>query len=187
MHSPPESIESVGVPGLAERARTGDPGAFDQLFRLHREAVARTVFLLLRDRSLAQDLAQEAFLVGWRDIRRLRRPEHFRAWVTGIAVNLCRRHRRAEIRERKRIRAAVPLAVQEAHHDPDLGVMVRRAVGELPRPMREALVLRFYAGFTEPEISVALRVPIGTVKSRLNRARRRLAEALGPAIEEERT
>ena len=63
----------------------------------------------------------------------------------------------------------------------------RRRVPELPRPMREALVLRFYAGFTEPEISVALRVPIGTVKSRLNRARRRLAEALGPAIEEERT
>jgi RNA polymerase sigma factor (sigma-70 family) len=184
MHSPPGSIESVGIPALAERAQDGDREAFDQLFRQNREAVARTVYLLLRDRSLAQDVAQEAFLVGWRDLRRLRSPEQFRAWVTGIALNLCRRHRRAERRERERIRAASAERTG-SHHDTDLGLMVRRAVANLPRPMREAVVLRFYGGYTDQELSVALRAPVGTVKSRLSRARRRLAEALEPAIREE--
>lgn len=186
MHSPAGSIDSVGIPVLAARAQTGDPEAYDELFRRHREAVARTVFLLLRDRSLAQDLAQEAFLVGWRDIRRLRSPEQFSAWVTGIAVNLCRQHWRAELRQRQRIRAAASAPGRTEQADADLGLVVRRAVGNLPRPMREAVVLRFYGGFTEPEISMALRVPLGTVKSRLSRARRRLAVTLGPAIEDER-
>jgi len=66
------------------------------------------------------------------------------------------------------------------------GPAVRAAVAALPRRLREAVVLRFYGGFTEAEMAAALRVPAGTVKSRLARARGRLAEQLRGAAEEER-
>src|SRR5919109_134626 len=85
---------------LIERALAGAADAYDQLFRRHRDRVARTAYLLLRDVEQAEDAAQEAFLIGWRDLRRLRDPERFRAWVTGIAVNQCRRRRRAAARTR---------------------------------------------------------------------------------------
>jgi RNA polymerase sigma-70 factor, ECF subfamily len=164
---------------LIQQARRGQADAYDELFRRHRDAVARTAYLLIRNTDQAQDAAQEAFLIGWRDLHRLRRPEQFRAWVTGIALNLCRRHRRATVRERSRSDSAEPAGSQvDATDAVVLRVEVRRAVDALPRPMREAVVLRFYSGFAESEIAVALGVPIGTVKSRLGRARARLAEAL---------
>jgi RNA polymerase sigma factor (sigma-70 family) len=164
---------------LIERARAGRAGAYDELYRRHRDRVARTAYLLIRDADAAQDIVQDAFLIGWRDLHRLRRPEQFRAWVTGIALNLCRRRRRAAARDRSRSDEAEPAGSQvDAADAVALRVVVRRAVDALPRPMREAVVLRFYCGFAESEISVALGVPVGTVKSRLSRARARLAEAL---------
>jgi RNA polymerase sigma-70 factor, ECF subfamily len=183
---------SIAVPGagagddvdLIGRAREGASDAYDQLFRRHRDRVARTAYLLLGDADQAQDAAQEAFLIGWRDLRRLRDPERFRAWVTGIALNLCRRRRLAGARARSRWAGA-----EEAPSAPDpadsvvLRLEVRRAVDALPLHMREAIVLRFYCGFAEAEMAVALGVPVGTVKSRLGRARERLAEALRAAME----
>jgi RNA polymerase sigma factor (sigma-70 family) len=172
---------------LIERALDGAADAYDQLFRRHRDGVARTAYLFLRDAEQAQDAAQEAFLIGWRDLRRLRDPERFRAWVTGIALNLCRRSRRAIARDRRRSAGLeeVPTSV-DAAEQVALRIEVRRAVDALPRPMREAIVLRFYCGFAESEIAVALRIPVGTVKSRLGRARARLAETLRTAVEVDR-
>ena len=164
---------------LVGRARAGYPGSYEALYRRHRERVARTAYLLVRDPSLAQDLAQEAFLVGWRDLKRLRDPSLFRAWVTGIAVNLARRTVRGSARE-------TPRSVPAPEADPDRDLAVRAAVSALPRRLREAVVLRFYGGFTEAEMAAALRVPAGTVKSRLARARGRLAEQLRGVVEEER-
>jgi RNA polymerase sigma factor (sigma-70 family) len=172
---------------LVARARAGDRGSYERLFRRHRERVARTAFLLVRDRHLAQDVAQEAFLIGWRDLGRLRDPGHFRAWVTGIAVNLARR-RGGGIRLLPG-RPTVPLdggpdRTAEVGPDAELDISVRDAVAALPRRLREAVVLRFYGGFTEAEMSSALRIPPGTVKSRLARARARLAESLRDVVEE---
>jgi RNA polymerase sigma factor (sigma-70 family) len=176
---------SVAVSGgatdeeLIERARAGRAGAYDELYRRHRDRVARTAYLLIRDADTAQDVTQDAFLIGWRDLERLRRPEQFRAWVTGIALNQCRRRRRSAAIDRRRSDEAERAGSQEDAADAvALRVVVRRAVDALSRPMREAVVLRFYCGFTENEIAVALRVPVGTVKSRLGRARVRLAETL---------
>ena len=164
---------------LIERAREGAPEAYDLLFRRHRDRVARAAYLLLGDSEQAQDAAQEAFLIGWRDLRRLRDPERFRAWVTGIALNLCRRRRRAGARARSRwgeLEETAP--APDAADSVVLRLEVRRAVDALPRHMREAIVLRFYCGFSETEMAVALGVPVGTVKSRLGRAKARLAETL---------
>jgi RNA polymerase sigma-70 factor (ECF subfamily) len=164
---------------LIDRARHGQAAAYDELYRRHRDMVARTTFLLIRNAEQAQDIAQEAFLIGWRDLRRLRHPEQFRAWVTGIALNLCRRSGRAEARQRRITRQAGAAELQDDATDAVANrVEVRRAVDALSRPLREAVVLRFYCGFAESEIAAALGVPVGTVKSRLGRAKARLAEAL---------
>jgi RNA polymerase sigma-70 factor (ECF subfamily) len=170
--------------GLIQRARHGAAEAYDELFRRHRDRVARAAYLLLGDSEQAQDATQEAFLIGWRDLRRLRDPERFGAWLTGIALNQCRRRRRTGARERRWTDAE-----EAAPDDADsaaLRIEVRRAVDALPRQMREAVVLRYYCGFVEAEMAAALGVPAGTVKSRLGRARARLAVALRAAVEVER-
>ncbi|HEV8572285.1 MAG TPA: sigma-70 family RNA polymerase sigma factor [Actinomycetota bacterium] len=171
---------------LVERARVGDPQAYDELFRRHRDRVARVAYLLLGDADQAQDAAQEAFLVGWQDLRRLREPERFRAWVTGIAVNLCRRRRRAAARAS--IAAATESEAPAASDEGEaaaIRVAVGRAVDALPRHMREVVVLRFYCEFAEAEIAEVLGIAAGTVKSRLGRARARLAGALQAVMEVE--
>jgi RNA polymerase sigma-70 factor (ECF subfamily) len=175
--------EAVGDPpggadaGLVVRARSGDRDSFESLYRRHRERVARTAYLLVRDLHLAQDVAQEAFLIGWRDLSRLRDPSLFRAWVTGIAVNLARKVARPPVQ--------VAEGVAEPGGDPDRDIAVRDAIVALPRRLREAVVLRFYGGFTEAEMGAALGIPTGTVKSRLSRARARLNEALRDVAKEE--
>ena len=157
---------------LVARAREGSSEAFEALYLRHREGVARTVFLLVGEPDAAQDATQDGFAIGWRDLRRLRDPARFRAWITGIALNRARRGRR---RPEVAVADARP-PVSES--DPDAALSVRAALRRLPRPLLEVLVLRFYADLPEAEISSALGVPAGTVKSRLSRAKRRLAAAL---------
>jgi len=169
---------------LVGEAIAGSAEAYEQLYRRHRDRVARAVYLALGDADLAQDIAQEAFLVGWRDLARLRDPRVFRAWVTGIALNLVRR---PGVRRRLADRASggpADVAIPGGQDGAELRLTVRQAVAALPARMRSVVVLRFYGGFTEPEIGAALGIPVGTVKSRLMRARAKLADALGPLIEE---
>ena len=170
---------SVADAELVVRARAGDAASYEVLYRRHRDRVARTAYLLVRDPTLAQDIAQEALLIGWRDLRRLRDPGVFGAWVAGIAVNLSRRSIRLAVRSSNE-------PIEDPAGDADRDLAVRAAVASLPRRMREAVILRFYGGFTEAEMAAALRVPAGTVKSRLARARTRLADRLRDVIEEER-
>jgi RNA polymerase sigma factor (sigma-70 family) len=190
MREPPRAGQRAGEPvatagrddaTLVRAALDGDRDAFNELYRHHREQVARTACVLTRDAHLAQDAAQEAFLVGWRDLGRLRNPALFRSWVTGIAVNLCRR-RAGGFRILPGPRPApAPEPEDSAADPPDSAteVTVRAAIATLPRSMREVVVLRFYADFTEAEIAGALGIPVGTVKSRVARARARLTAALG--------
>jgi RNA polymerase sigma factor (sigma-70 family) len=172
---------------LVERALLGDGGAYDELYRRHRDRVARVAYLLLGDDDQAQDAAQEAFLIGWRDLRRLRDPALFRPWVTGVAVNLCRRRRRAAARAWQSLdRQAAGREVAPDEGDAaSLRLAVRQAVDALPRQMREVVVLRFYCRFAEAEMAEALGIAAGTVKSRLGRARARLADTLRAVVEVE--
>jgi RNA polymerase sigma-70 factor, ECF subfamily len=182
------SVATTDDLSLVERAMVGDGRAFDELYRRHRDRVARVAYLLLGDADQAQDAAQEAFLIGWRDLRRLRDPARFRPWVTGVAVNLCRRRRRAAARAWQALERQSG-GRESASDEGDAAAVrlaVRGAVDALPRRMREVVVLRFYCGFAEAEIAGALGIATGTVKSRLARARARLADALRPMVEVER-
>jgi RNA polymerase sigma factor (sigma-70 family) len=179
---PAPAETAVDDADLVREALAGAAAAYDELYVRHRDGVARAAYVVLGDPQLAQDVAQDAFLVGWRDLRRLREARLYRAWVTGIALNLCRRRsvrrRLAERPLETRPELAVPPGGSE------VVLMVRDAVMALPARMRDVAVLRFYGEYSEPEIADALAIPIGTVKSRLNRARARLAEALEPLPEE---
>jgi RNA polymerase sigma-70 factor, ECF subfamily len=173
-----------GVTGdvhLVGRALDGDAEAYEELYVRHRDRAGRAAYLVLGDAHLAQDVAQEAFLVGWRALGRLRDPAVFGAWVTGIALNLSRR---PAVRRRLMERPLTELpavAVRDGHH---VAVMVRDAVASLPDRMRAVALLRFYGEYSEAEIAEALSIPPGTVKSRLSRARTALRRKLHALLEE---
>jgi RNA polymerase sigma-70 factor, ECF subfamily len=175
-----EDVAVTDDAGLVGQALDGSGSAFDELYRRHRDRVGRAAYLLVGEAETARDIAQDAFLVAWRDLRALRVPSLFRAWVTGIALNLCRRP--AMLRRLRQGGTERETAV--VHEGIEAGILVREAVAALPHRMRAVVVLRYFGQFSEPEIAEALEIPVGTVKSRLQRARTRLATALDSIDEE---
>jgi RNA polymerase sigma-70 factor (ECF subfamily) len=137
------------------------------------------------DRALAEDLVQEAFLRVLRSIGQYRHPRPFKPWLYAIATNLARDHyKRAETRY-----AADAQLDREVTCGPDArpedrlvadqeAQQVAAAVMALPAHQREALILRYYQGLSLAEVAAALDVPVGTVKSRIHLALRRLRTLL---------
>ena len=140
--------------------------------------------LLCGSLPAAEDAVQEALARAWEASERGRHIESPRAWVTQVARNLLRdRFRRFAAERRARGRLASRIA------PPDQGLEgiadVQRAVATLPRSQREVAVLRYYLEYEVAEIAAVLRIPEGTVKSTLHRARRSLAAALREDDDEE--
>jgi RNA polymerase sigma-70 factor (ECF subfamily) len=180
---------------LVVRAREGDPDAFSQLVSSsigHLTAVAR---LILRDEERARDAVQDAFLDAWRDIRGLRDPDRFEAWLYRLIVHACRTHAR---RERRRSVVEIQLGVtpEVAQDGGRLGDMelhdqLERGLRRLTTDQRAVLVLTYYLDQPLAESARILDIPLGTMKSRLNRATQALraaleAEAREPASRQER-
>jgi RNA polymerase sigma-70 factor (ECF subfamily) len=142
----------------------------------------------------AEDVTQDAFLRAWEQLPKLTAPEAFRNWLLTITVNLCRSHfRKATVPTES---LDNPPESEDAEEEPireiaDEGIdaeaivlqretarLVRRAVAELPLAFREVIVLHYFEGLELADIAKILRVPIGTVKSRLARAREQLRRKL---------
>ena len=165
----------------------GDPTVFALVFDRHYDSVHR--YLARRvGAELADDLAAETFTTAF-DVRRRYDPDHpdARPWLFGIATNLVRHHRRSEAR---RLRAYARLDHPadtdggfeglEARLDAErMGPAIAEALAHLSHGDRDTLLLFAWADLRYEEIAVALHIPVGTVRSRLNRARRRLRELLG--------
>lgn len=167
-------------PRLVERARAGDQEAFAEIVarsigRLN--AVAR---LLLREPYAAEDAVQEALVDAWRDLPRLRDPARFDAWLRRLLVNACydraRRDRKAVVHEI----AGLPEIAASQESQP--GIIARdeveRALRTISTEHRAALVLTYYLDLPLAEAAATLDIPIGTMKSRLDRARSALRAAL---------
>lgn len=180
-------------------ALTGDTRAFEELVVRHQNRIYTHVHFMVRDAEIALDLAQECFLRAWRGLASFRGEARFGTWLKRIAVNVTLHHfertraqkRSARVRS---ISAPGPAGEQEGQGDfeipderqpPDRQAIdnerqdaIERAVAELEPEYRTALALRELHGYSYQEITEALGVPIGTVKSKIFRARQMLQEKL---------
>lgn len=165
---------------LVLRAQRGEEAAFASLALDIGDRLHATAHHILGDPDLAADAVQVALIDMWRKLPQLREPEAFRAWAYRIVV----RSAHAEIARRARWRVAgSPVEVEpDAGRDEMRGVddrdQLERGFGRLGVEHRTVLVLKHYAGLSNPEIATALSVPEGTVRSRLFHAMQTLRAAL---------
>ena len=177
--------------GLVDAAAAGSREAFDELVLRYQGPVLNLVRAMTAGDGDAEDLTQEAFVRAWRSIAAFRSDSTFRTWVFGIAINVVRTHRGKRARLR-RLFWSPP--AEEPFIDPldrasaDDGIeaplamreVIDRALATLPEDMRAAVVLRDVQGLDYREIAASLDLPIGTVESRIFRARQRLRPLLEP-------
>ena len=170
---------------LVERVLAGDRGAFRRLVERHAAAVHRICYGLLGHHQDAEDAAQDTFLRAYRALERFDARFSFRNWLLKIATNLCRdrlRRRRWQLSLAEYRPWSEPQA--PAEDEPrfptsgDLLHRVERAVAELPLVYREVFILYHQEGRSCAEISELLDRPVGTVKTQLHRARRRVCESV---------
>jgi RNA polymerase sigma-70 factor (ECF subfamily) len=169
---------------MRARLRAGEPAAFGELFDEHAQAVYHHGYRLTGDRSLAEDVLSATFLQAWRMHRRIDpEGESLRPWLLGIATNTIRNLTRKARRERALLarlspREQVPdFADELASRIDDAGTLasVREALRTLRSAEREVIALCVWAGLDYAGVAQALGIPVGTVRSRLSRARRKLA------------
>jgi RNA polymerase sigma-70 factor (ECF subfamily) len=171
---------------LIHRVQSGDNEAFDELMKRYAASVYKVTYSLTRNHADADDLSQETFIRAYKAIARFDEQYHFYTWVRRIAVNLCFNHLK-----RGRKFAFLPLPQSDSETEsPDIAdpkpqaadSSLRRdldaALAKLPPDQRAVFVLRVDEELSYNEISDMLSIPIGTVMSRLNRAREKLRELL---------
>lgn len=171
---------------LVGKAQAGDLDAFGALVHRHQHRLVNFVRLMVSsapDRDAAEDVAQEAFLRAYRALGQFRGQSTFKTWLYQIATNVARTQ---SARSRGRNEAQEPEGLHERDRPSPEDVegrviahdQLRRALKELPDDWREALVLRDIEGLEYREIADVLGIPMGTVESRIFRARKRLKAAL---------
>jgi RNA polymerase sigma factor (sigma-70 family) len=175
---------------MRARIRAGDPEAFRALFDEHTPSVYNHAFRLTGNWSTAEDVVSLTFLEAWRLRERVEvDPEasSLRPWILGVATNVARNVRRAARRHDAAL-ARVPLAEPVPDHADEVAervdgrALVARtiaALATLRTAEREVLALCGWSGLDYAEAAQALGIPIGTVRSRLSRARAKLARSLG--------
>jgi RNA polymerase sigma-70 factor (ECF subfamily) len=192
---PAPAILSLSDEDLMARAALDDARAFTELVRRYQTRVIHLVSRLLNDREVSEDIAQEVFVRVHLHRKNYRTGSKFSTWLFTIAANLAKN----EMRRRKRRRnwssldelqetlkdASMQFADKKSNRQEDLereqlSGVVGEAIAALPDRYRIALVLRDIEGLAYEEIGLALKIPGGTVRSRINRARLMLKRKLEP-------
>jgi RNA polymerase sigma-70 factor, ECF subfamily len=165
---------------LVERARSGDDAAFEELVDLTGDRCYGVAYRILRDVEWARDAVQQAFLLAWRDLPRLRDPERFDVWLHRLLVNACYEEARRNRRWSAHVRALPP--EDPGGPDSTLSIAERdqleRAFRRLSPEHRAVFVLHHHVGMPVPSVAEIVGVPLGTVKSRLHYATRILQAAI---------
>ena len=179
---------------LVKRVQKGDKGAFDLLVLKYQHKIVNLVMRYVRDPELALDITQEAFIKAYRALPRFRGDSAFYTWMYRIAVNTAKNHLAAQRRR--------PMDVELDLQDPEqydlhsklketdtpegvtlsneLKETVERAISALPEDLRTAIILRELEGMSYEEIAQTMECPVGTVRSRIFRARDAIAKKIGP-------
>ena len=177
---------------LLERAQNGDPSAVDELLRFHYSAVHAVCHRMVLSREGADDAVQNALIAIVKGLPRFDGRAAVSTWVYRIATNAAideirrvkRQPRTTEITETTQPRTSSGHEVDpinELEDRLDRSSLVASALARVPEEFRAALVLRFVADLDYNEIAEALNIPVGTVRSRLARGRKLMAEYLGVA------
>lgn len=177
---------------LVARARMGERAAFDQLVERYQRRLLRLVLRLLRDPAEAEDVVQETFLKAYRALPRFRGDAAFYTWLYRIAVNGARN---AILRRRQRSGPQPIAPSQVPAPPPEIGTpesmllskqvmqAIDAALEALPLDLRTAIVLREVEGLSYEEIAQIMECPLGTVRSRIFRAREAIARRLRPLLD----
>jgi RNA polymerase sigma-70 factor, ECF subfamily len=167
-------MEEPSDPDLISRAQAGNKAAFESLLGPVIESAARLAYAMLQDRAEAEDAVQEAAVSAWRKLGNLRAGTDFKPWFMGIVANRCRSVRRrigwSVLRVEQPPTGDRPGPEDAAVRSADL----RRALKTLSPNLRVALLLHFYLDLPLEEVSVALGISVPGVKSRINRALKRI-------------
>lgn len=165
---------------IVTRARHGDEDAFTELVELDGDRSHAIAYRILRDADRAKDAAQQAFILAWRELPRLRDVERYEVWFYRLLVNECYQEARRHQRWTSRVRLLPPEGPAIA--DPIVVVddrdALERAFQLLSPQHRAVFVMHHYAGMPLADIAEVVGVPVGTVKSRLHRSIRDLRTAL---------
>jgi RNA polymerase sigma-70 factor (ECF subfamily) len=165
---------------LVQAARHGDREAYATLIRARGDRLFAIAYRILRDVDRTEDALQDALVIAWRDLPRLRDPDRFDAWLHRLVARSCVAE---AVRARRLVASVEPLVFDvPAETDEYLSVADRdildRGFRRLPPEQRTIRVLRHYAGLETAEIADALGIPDGTARSRLHHAHRAMRAAL---------
>ena len=171
-------VERAAEQGLIVRAKAGDQAAFEELLAPAVRPGSRIAYAMLGDTTEAEDVFQESALKAWRRLGNLREGSPFLPWFIGIVANQCREIRRDSWWH------TVRLPVLSIASPMDEGAWLegnelRRAVGALPFRERTAILLHFHLDMPLSEVAIALGISVAGVKTRINRALKRLRPAMG--------
>ncbi len=166
----------------------GDSLAFATLVQQHQGMVFSIAYHFLRDRALAEDLAQEVFLELYQNLDRIESAAHLTFWLRRVTANRCIDHSRKKVRRRELALedAPEPTAAPAGSADPLLLERLQQSVAGLPEKQRMVVILRFQEGLGPAEIAEILKMPVNTVKSTLHRSLADLRQTLTRKIREVR-
>lgn len=196
----PTSYSKMGNNELVELCKQHDQRAFAEIVKRHQRTVHGVLYRLAPDWSDTADLAQEVFVRMWRCMGQLQNPARFRSWLYRIVMNLFY----DELRKRSRELPTSSLDEPQYDEDPgdhpgrdtadksagpedlcinaELQTVIHEAMQQLPPQFHEAIVLREINGLSYEEIAAATNVGIGTVKSRIARARAQVRDIISPFL-----
>jgi RNA polymerase sigma-70 factor, ECF subfamily len=185
---------------LVKRVQSGDKTAFDVLVRKYQHRIGAVIGRFVHDYAESQDIAQETFIRAYRALNNFRGDAQFYTWLYRIAVNTAKNH----LVSMKRRPPTSDVDADDAEHyegayrmhDSDtpehellreeIARTVSEVVAALPEELRQAITLREMEGLSYEEISETMDCPIGTVRSRIFRAREAIDERLRPLMDSER-
>ncbi|HSL92852.1 MAG TPA: sigma-70 family RNA polymerase sigma factor [Candidatus Limnocylindrales bacterium] len=183
---------------LLEAFRQGRPGAFDAIVRAHQDRVFAFCARMLSDREEALDVAQEVFLSAYRNLVGFREEASLSTWLLKIAANRClNRIRQRSTRSAREVSTPEsaerdgltyqPPAPEEGQPDRiaetrEMGKILEQALHRIDADSRWLMLLSDVEGFTYEEVAAMAGIPVGTVKSRLHRARMALRKILAPVV-----